>query len=256
MGRSREIKALAASITTSPAVIMSDSVDSEASKKGRGPMPPATDGAQVRDAPAFLTEGVLLRFEQGLRAQREQRARSDQPSQADGAEEPGGDNEGRRFSGPDAAYSLPGARALGKSGLLLCALLLVVAGAALGVSLKARTAGSSDAAPVNIEAQASVEAPRSAASPGVQTIEPAEPPQTATVPSDSDEPRQPIRNAMKSPAATPSVAPALPAPVEEPATPAASEAAAAAETPVEDKDKAKRARTRSRGRHTRFGHRR
>jgi hypothetical protein len=45
-----------------------------------GAMRPSTDRAQRGNAPAFLTKEVLLRFEEGLRAQREQRARSDQPT--------------------------------------------------------------------------------------------------------------------------------------------------------------------------------
>jgi hypothetical protein len=67
----------------------------------------------------------------------------------------------------------------------LCALLLIVAVAALGVSLKARTGGSTDAASVNIEAR-------------------------RPVPSDNAKPRQPIMNAGKSSAATatPSPSPA------------------------------------------------
>jgi hypothetical protein len=67
----------------------------------------------------------------------------------------------------------------------LCALLLIVAVAVLGVSLKARTGGSTDAASVNIEAR-------------------------GPVPSDNAEPRRPTMNAGKSSAAmaTPSPSPA------------------------------------------------
>ncbi len=92
-----------------------------------------------------------------------------------------------------------------KVGLLLCALLLVVGAAAL-VSLKSRTGGSTDGAPVRIEARG----------------------RTASVPPDNDEPRQPIANAVKSSAATPPLPPPSPAPLNErpveaqgPATPAA-----------------------------------
>ena len=255
MGRSREITGLVASIATSRAVVMSDSVDCETSKKDGAPSCPANDRAQGGDAPAFLTEGVLLRFEEGLRAQREHRAHSDQSPKAEGAAGLSDDNEERRFSEPDAVYSRAGARPLGMAGLLLCALLLVIAAAALRISLKAPSAGSSDAAPVNIEAHGSVEAPRSAPPPGGQTHEPAEPSRTASVPPDSNEPRQPIRRAVKSSSATPSLPPLLPPPVEAqgPATPAGSETAAVAQPPVEEK--AKGARTKSRRRHARFGRR-
>jgi hypothetical protein len=252
MSRSREISGLVASIATSRVVGMSGSVHSQASKKDGAPIRPATDRAQGGDAPAFLTDEVLLRFEEGLRAQREQRTRSDQPPKPDDTTELRRHEEGRPE--PDAAYSPPGARALGNAGLMLCALLIVLGAAALG-ALKARTAGPSHAPPVNIEAPGPAEAPRSAPPAGAQTVEPAEPPRTASVSPASDGPRQPTRNAVKSPTATPS--PPSPAPPNEqpvkaqaPAAPAASETAAAAQRPVEDIPKG--ARTKSRARHARF----
>jgi hypothetical protein len=154
--------------------------------------------------------------------------------------------KGRLFSEPDAASSQ-------QAGVLLCALLLVVSAGALGVSVKMRTAGSTDAAPGNIEARGSVEAPRPPPPAGVQTVEPAEPPRTASVAPDNDEPRQPIANGVKSSAATSSLPALSPAPPNEqpveaqgPATPEASKTVAVAHTPVEKE--AKHARTKSRAR--------
>jgi hypothetical protein len=93
-------------------------------------------------------------------------------------------------------------------GLLLCALLLVIGAAALGVSLRAPTGGSTDADPVNIEGRG----------------------RTASVPPDNDKSRQSITNAVSSAAATSSPLPPSPAPPNEqlveargPAMPAASE---------------------------------
>ncbi len=90
-----------------------------------------------------------------------------------------------------------------KVGLLLCALLLVVGAAVLGVSLKARTGGSSEAARVNIEGRG----------------------QTAPVPRDNHELAMVVK-----PAAKPALPPLSPAPPNEqsvkaqgPTTPVASE---------------------------------
>jgi hypothetical protein len=99
----------------SQAVVVSGSVDSDASKKDGAPIRPSTDRAQGRDVPAFLTEEALLRLVEGLRAQREQLARSDQPPKPDGATELHRNNEERRFSEPEAASLQPGAQALGKA---------------------------------------------------------------------------------------------------------------------------------------------
>jgi hypothetical protein len=109
-----------------------------------------------------------------------------------------------------------------KVGLLLCALFLVVGAGALGVSLKTRTAGSTDAASVNTEAHG-------------QTASAAA---DASVAPDSHEPPQPITNAVKLSAALPSLPPLSPAPPNEQPVepPAASEAVAVAppnEQPVE-----------------------
>ena len=149
---------------------MVSSVDSESSKKDDGALNrPATDRVQGGGAPAFFTDDALNRLEAGLRAQREQ-------------------TEGRRFYEPDAASSRPeNASALRDrlaesaqiepmsedaplapdgeervplpfwrrrmGALLLCALLLVAGGTALGVSLKARTGASTPPAPVDTEGQ-------------------------------------------------------------------------------------------------------
>jgi hypothetical protein len=95
-----------------------------------------------------------------------------------------------------------------KVGFLLCALLLVVGAATLGISLQARTGGTTDGAPVNVEGRG----------------------RTASISPDNDEPRQPVTNAMKSSATTPGVPSPSPAPPDEqpveaqgPATPEASE---------------------------------
>jgi hypothetical protein len=98
-----------------------------------------------------------------------------------------------------------------KVDLLLFLMLLAVGAATLGVSLKARTEASTDAAPVNIKTDR----------------------RAASVSPDNGEPRQPITNGVKSPTATPSLPPPSPAPPNKqpvealgPATPAASEAPA------------------------------
>jgi hypothetical protein len=57
------------------AVIMSSSADSEALKKDGALNRRATDRSQGDDAPAFMTKEALLRLEEGLRVQREQRER-------------------------------------------------------------------------------------------------------------------------------------------------------------------------------------
>jgi hypothetical protein len=178
-------------------------------------MRPATDQAQGGDVPAFLTEEALLRLEQGLRA-----AFPGSPSQEIPPQLPPPQRRPTPALRPqDAASSRPGVQALGRAekrsadwsvastpieaisenpplapaaswrrrkvGLLLCALLLIVGVAALGVSLKARRGGSPDAVPVNPEASG----------------------RTASVPPHNDEPGQPITNAVKSTAATPPLPP-------------------------------------------------
>jgi hypothetical protein len=185
---------------------MFSTVDSEASKKDGAPIPPATDRAQADAAPALLSEGALLRLEEALRAVRalgkaEKRtadwlvvstqtgAINETPPLAPSAdqhkiraEEPVPSRSWRRRKlGRDRGHRLKPVTMDGPAGLLQCALLLVVGAAALGVSLKARTAGSTDteAAPVNIEARG----------------------QTASRAPDNDEPPQPITNAVKSSAA-------------------------------------------------------
>jgi hypothetical protein len=95
-----------------------------------------------------------------------------------------------------------------KVDLLLCVLLLIVGAAAMGVSLKARTQGSTDAPPVNTKAHG----------------------QTASVSPDNEQPHQPITNAVKSPAATPSLPPPSPAPPNK--QPVEAQAPAASETPA------------------------
>jgi hypothetical protein len=225
-GRSQKNTALSHPSLLSQALVMASSVDSEASKNDGALNRPATDRVQGSSAPAFFTDESLLRLEAGLRAQREQQ-------------------EGRRFSEPDVASSrpessgalrdwrsvsaqieptsenaplAPGADQSRKEepvplpswrrrkvALLLCALLLVVGAATLGVLLKARTGGSTNAAPVNVEGRG----------------------RTASAAPNNDEPRRPITNAVRSSAATPSLpSPAKPneQPVEAqgPATPAAS----------------------------------
>lgn len=104
----------------------------------------------------------------------------------------------------------------GKLGLLLCVLLLIVGSAELGVLLKARTAGSTDPAPLLIEAR-------------VRTI---------SMPSDDDQPRQRITSAVKS--LPPSLPPLSSVPPNEqpieaqaPAMPAAFETIAEQQTPVD-----------------------
>jgi hypothetical protein len=168
-------------------------LDSEAPKTDGAPIWRATDRTQGGDAPTFFSEKALLRLEEGLRDQREPPVRSDQPPKPDGATGLRRNSEGRRFSESDA---------------LLCVLLLVVAAVGLGDWLKARTAGSSDAALVNIEA----------------------PGRTASVAPDNDEPRQPITNVVKSSADTSWLPPLSPSPPNEqpveaqgPAAPGASE---------------------------------
>ncbi len=97
-----------------------------------------------------------------------------------------------------------------KVDLLLCVLLLIVGAAAWGVSLEARTRGSTDAPAVNIKGA-----------------------RTASVSPDNDRPRQSITNGVKSPAATPSAAPSSKQPVEAqaPGTPAASKTPATPSLP-------------------------
>src|SRR5579859_4901721 len=162
---------------------MSNSVDSEASKKDGALIPAATDRSEGSAAPAFFTEEALLRLEEGLRAARKADrlivstqiepisespplAPSDQPKIH--TEEPVPSRSWRRR----------------KAGLLLCGLLLIVGAAALGVSLKARTGETTDAALVNIEVDG----------------------KTASAPPDSEKPRQLITNA-KSSVAVPSPTP-------------------------------------------------
>jgi hypothetical protein len=113
-----------------------------------------------------------------------------------------------------------------KLGLLLCALLLTIAVAALRVSLKAETGGSTGVASVKIKAHGRM------ASVPPDNVEPRQPimnavkssvatqtsprwnfvPLAATpsLPPDNDEPRQPTRDAVKSSAATDIAAPSLP----------------------------------------------
>ncbi len=93
-----------------------------------------------------------------------------------------------------------------KVGVLLCALLLVVGAAGLGISLKPRTGGPTDAAPVNIEGRG----------------------RTASVPPDNGERATVIKST-----ATPSLPPLSPAPPNEQSVKAqAPTTLAASETPV------------------------
>lgn len=209
------------------AVVMASSVSPESSKKDGVPIRPATDPAQGGGSPALFTEEALQRLEAGLRAQREQQGgrRFREPDAA--ASLPRNSSALRdRLSGnpqiepmsenaPLAAGAdqfeirneepvpLPSWR-WRKAALVLCALLLVVGAATLGVSLKARTGGS---APVNIEGRG----------------------RTASAGPNKDEPRQQTTHAVRSSASTPSPPPLAPAPPNQqpveaqgPATPAAS----------------------------------
>jgi hypothetical protein len=219
VGRSQKNTSLSRPSLFLQAVVMVSSVDSESSKKNDGALKrPATDRVQGGGKPAFFTDEALHRLEAGLRAQREQ-------------------HEGRRVYEPDVASSRPENPSalqdrLGESAriepmsedaplapggeepvplpfwrrrvgaLLLCALLLVASGAALRVSLKARTGASTDVTAVKIEGQ--------------------------TPAPDKDAPH----NAVRSSAATPSLPPPSPAsPNEHPVE--AQAPAAPAERPAE-----------------------
>jgi hypothetical protein len=251
VGRSQKDAAPSRPLLLSQAVVMASSADSEASKKDGAQVPSATDRVQGGALPAFFTEDSLLRLEAGLRAQREQQdgRRSFEPDAA--SSQPGNSgalrdrlsvsaevepiNENAPLVEPisENAPLAPGAEQSKilkeepvplpswrrrRVALLLSALLLVVGAAALGVSLKTRTGGSTDAAPVNSEGRGRTAAARN-----------------------NDETRQPITNGVRSSASTPSLPPLAPAapnqrPVEAqaPSTPAASKTPAPTnERPVE-----------------------
>jgi hypothetical protein len=244
-----------------------------------------TARAGSRNAPALLTEGVLLRFEEALRAQREQ-ARSHQPGKSDGVKEMElyRDNE-QCVPEKDIASTRPKSQAISNSliasthiaaigqssplapshqpqepvrppfwrrqklALLTCGLLFVFGAAAVAIWLKERPA-----APAKIEARALSEGhPRPAA--GLQTVEPAEPPRIVSVSPNYDMPVHSILDAAKSSILPPPL-PALPTatPSDPPAdgqrraTPAGSETAA---MPV---DKATAPGGKSRARQARTGH--
>jgi hypothetical protein len=198
-------------------------------KKDDAPIRPAINRAQGGDLPPFFTEEAMLRLEGGLRAQREQQetrrfckpdaasspprdpsalrdrlseSAQIEPITKDGLLAPGGGESKIR---KEETVPLSTWRWL-KVDLLLCALLLVVGGTDLVVSLKARTGGSTDAAPVNFAGRG----------------------QTASAARDNDEPRQPTANTVRSSAATPSPPPSPTQPdgqrveAQGPATPAAS----------------------------------
>jgi hypothetical protein len=220
------------------AMVMSSSIDSEAPKNDAVVIRLATDRAQGGNTPAFFTEESLLRLEDGLSAQREQHeerrfSEPDAPGSSSGRQdwptvstqiEPISENtplapgaERPKIPTEEPAPSRSWRRR--KVGLLLCALLLAIGAAALGVLLKARPGASTDATPVNIEAHG----------------------RTASVPPNNDEPRQPITNAVKPSPATPLLPPLSLAPPNEqpseaqgPARPAVSETPAPPnEQPVE-----------------------
>jgi len=178
---------------------MTGSADSGSSKRGGVPIRPEADRADGGEAPAFLgmNEAALLRLEAGLRAQREQQARSPSPPRRSGATEPGRDSQGRRAAQPDPAPPLLEARRPGKgqaraaahpflafmqvearsespplapeadqpearlqerasswrrrkTGLVLCALLIVVGAAAVNPSLRDRASRWLATAPGNV----------------------------------------------------------------------------------------------------------
>jgi len=71
-------------------LVMPKSLDSE---KNVAPIAPANDQASACNTPALFTEEALLRLQEGLRAQGEQRPRADQPTKSNGAKELCRDNE-------------------------------------------------------------------------------------------------------------------------------------------------------------------
>ncbi len=229
MDRSQKIIGLSRPSILSQAVVMAGSVDSEASKNDDAPIRPANDRAQRGDLPSIFTEEALLQLEEGLRVQREQPERrrfSEPQAQSSRPVSSGALREGLSVSAQSEPISANAAMAPAvdqpkipqekhvpspswpkqKMALVLCALLLAIGAAALGVSLKARTGGSDVAAPVNVEGRE----------------------RTPSAASDKDEARRPISSGVRSSAATPSPPPASAAkerPVEAqgPAAPAASQ---------------------------------
>jgi hypothetical protein len=234
-----------------------------------------------------LAEVMLLRLEEGLRAQGEQQQRSDKAQRDGGANELCRENEPRDFESNVSSSPPPKAQTLSswllasthvapigestrsdqpqipvessfrspsvrKLGLLVCVLLLVIGGATLAISLKARTVPPNDI-------QASGSQGHSPPTAGLQPVELAEPPRMVSVPLNYDSSPQSSSDAAQTSATTPPLPALLPAQPNEPLadtqriTPPGPERAAAAQTPV-PVEKAKVTRGKPRTRQARSGH--